>query len=430
MIPSAIQDACTLLLTHEPWYGHAAMEIHWIANNSISTMGVRLRADAEIECLYNEDFVARLSLRHLYAVIQHELDHVFLGHLLRCQSFEPELWNIAADMVVNGRRDHPRIGYDTKTYGAKALPMDENICWIPKHFPEECNAETYYGLLRNRLEQLREQNSDVSPAHEGKQERKSQALMPAENEVDTYLKPLIAGTSHPDRFPWQMDHHEVWSQGDSPVDQESYECALKNLRNRLGPKSRGQGSGDVSERISETTRSQVSWKSVLRSFIARCRMRGRKKSSPLRRNRRIDIFGLPGTIPGRRLRASVVVDTSGSVSSEELRLFFSEMEILQNQCTFSVLQWDHAFQGFWPEYKKGDYKRIQLKGRGGTDMVAPVKWLMQKSLLADCVIMFTDGYCNFPSPFGVPLLVVLTNENMTPPDWIRTARITHENGAR
>lgn len=427
MISQKLQEACTLLLTHEPWYGHAAIEIHWLAENSISTMGVRLRADSEIECLYNEEFVASLSIRHLYAVIQHELDHVFLGHLIRRQSFDPKLWNIATDMVINGKRESPRIGYDVSSYGAKALPMDDRIAWIPDDFPPTLNAEHYYKLLLQRLQEMK-QIPAGSESKDGKEKarRKTQSSQKSLKSED-YLKPFLEESSAQSN-PWQMDHHETWDHKNAPKDGEAMKAAVNSLLKRLGPRSIGKGmgqeSGSQQESIDEVKASEVSWKTILRNFIVRSRLRGRRRSTLLRRNRRIDLFGIPGTTRNRKLRASVVMDTSASVSEDEIQMFFGEMERLQSIASFSVLQWDYSYQSYWPEYKKGDFAKITLRGRGGTNMVAPIHWLIKEKKLADCVILFTDGFCNYPQPFGVPMLVVLTSQYSDwPPSWIVSTRL-------
>lgn len=53
----------------------------------------------------NPDFFATLSPPEAQGVLLHEVLHAALLHPLRRGTREPELWNLAADMVVNGMID-------------------------------------------------------------------------------------------------------------------------------------------------------------------------------------------------------------------------------------------------------------------------------------------------------------------------------------
>jgi predicted metal-dependent peptidase len=110
----------------------------------------------------------------------------------------------------------------------------------------------------------------------------------------------------------------------------------------------------------------------------------------------------------------VVVDVSGSISEKVLSQFFAEVERICHHARVDVLLWDAAFQGFFRNYRVGDWKRISLTGGGGTDMAAPVDWLVEHHAVGDCVVLLTDGICNWPAPRRFPLISVLSRPGAGP----------------
>ncbi len=111
---------------------------------------------------------------------------------------------------------------------------------------------------------------------------------------------------------------------------------------------------------------------------------------------------------------TVIVDTSGSVGSKELEQFFGEIDSISSRAKVHVLQWDHAFQGY-ADYRRGDWKKFKVNGRGGTDMAQPVKWLMENGMISDVTVMLTDGYCNYVGAEEVqfPFITVITTPEGT-----------------
>jgi predicted metal-dependent peptidase len=91
----------------------------------------------------------------------------------------------------------------------------------------------------------------------------------------------------------------------------------------------------------------------------------------------------------------------------------------------NVLQWDAAFQGYEP-YRRGDWKRIMCKGRGGTDMVGPMDWLIDNKLVPDCTILLTDGYTGWHQNINFPCITVITVPEGTVdgPPYGHTVRMT------
>ena len=146
-IEQKLGRARCLLLRYEPWYGHAAACIRWVSRDDVRTMGVRLMAEGAFECAYSNKFVEQLTPVELASVIQHEIEHVVRGHCGRRGSNSAELWNIAADMIVNGFRSKPNIGLKIKSAVA-VLPFADRICWMPEGWTEIRTVEACFKKLK------------------------------------------------------------------------------------------------------------------------------------------------------------------------------------------------------------------------------------------------------------------------------------------
>ena len=56
--------------------------------------------------IFNPTFVDKQDAKQLCGLVTHELLHAALQHVSRIREREPTLWNIAADIVVNGMIRH------------------------------------------------------------------------------------------------------------------------------------------------------------------------------------------------------------------------------------------------------------------------------------------------------------------------------------
>jgi predicted metal-dependent peptidase len=111
------------------------------------------------------------------------------------------------------------------------------------------------------------------------------------------------------------------------------------------------------------------------------------------------------------------VDTSGSISDEELSMFLAEIKgILKAVVSeVTVLSCDSVV------HEKAKINRItQLKdklvGGGGTNMAVGIQEALKEG---DIVVVFTDGETPWPEePVKKPVIAVLTQDNEVP-GWIK-----------
>jgi predicted metal-dependent peptidase len=109
----------------------------------------------------------------------------------------------------------------------------------------------------------------------------------------------------------------------------------------------------------------------------------------------------------------VALDTSGSVSREELREFLTEIDVLKAQVRADVTlhACDDKLDAAGP-WKFAMWEAVtlpeQVSGGGGTDFRPIFDWLRREKLNPDLLVYFTDADGRFPDqepPFPVLWLV-------------------------
>jgi len=140
----------------------------------------------------------------------------------------------------------------------------------------------------------------------------------------------------------------------------------------------------------------ISWKKELRHIIGSipCPYKKTMRVKNRRQPNRADILG---RVNDRKINVAVCVDTSGSVSDDELKYFFNELfniikdvktEVTLIQCDASVTSCDKIKD-------KSDVKKVKINGRGGTCFEPAFKYIKEEIPKMDkpsVVIYFTDGY--------------------------------------
>jgi predicted metal-dependent peptidase len=315
------------------------------------------------------------------AIVIHEALHVALRHVQRGDAlelregpqFQPKLWNIACDVIVN---QSIRVCHWCE------LPAD---VWLPEH----CLSQ----------EQLK-----VRPAQLWTAEELYQALRQSQPECPTVrvLASDLAGSGHTD----VSSNQETMEQG--------------IWRERLVRAQAGSAPSSVLRRMSaDIPKPAVRWESILRNFLV-ARLMPLTEASWARPSRRTLALGRsalwmePGIERQRGLRrAGVVIDTSGSIDNQLLSRFLSEINslIVKTGCEVVLIDCDAAVQQI-SVHRKPIYG-YTAKGGGGTDFRPAVDALRRTPL--DVAVYFTDLEGTFPDkkpPF--PFLWLATHDLAVP----------------
>lgn len=355
------------LLLREPYYGHLVVGVNKAAED-LSCL-VRLAPSArQVFFEVNPERWNAATDEQRLAALRHELVHLTLRHPLRAKGREQlDVWGMACDLVVNQLID--------TTHLPDALCV-EHFPWLSR----EQSADAYYQQLLPLFGEERRcggmPTAEWCVSHgfcQGSHGRWSDfAGLPSGvlSVLDTNVERLLIATARRTR-------KRGW--GHLPA-------ALVAALSALGQPP------------------ELPWRRLLRLFIAQS---GRTfvRNTISRRSKRYGT--VPGTKVKRRHKLTVAVDTSGSISDDELATFFGEIHaIWRRGTTVHVVEADAAVARDY-SYRGGIPKTV--KGRGGTSFDPVIRW--SNAHRADGLVYFTDGEAPAPTvPSRCPLLWVVTSD--------------------
>lgn len=373
-----LQIAVRRMARAHPFHAHLLSLGRFVHDESIETMGVTVRR-GELLFLYCPQFVLSCSLDELVGVLHHEVLHVLFGHLTADPARYPDCAarTIAEEVTVNEWVNEPLPGSPVLLEDYPALPAEED-------------TETRYRRLTRRRpravvatvddhgiwSEVRAAGALGEAAVLGAIERAARALTPEEI----------------GRLPERM-------------------------RDSIDNAGCGMAAGWAEEKLAADRAATIPWQAVLRKFVSTATTR---QPSYLRPSRRFP--ELVGVVPGstRRFgkpRVMVVIDTSGSMTSELLAQVAGELKTMATSHDVVVVECDAEIQRTYPF--AGELREV--RGGGGTDLRPPFEPAVLATIRPDVVVYFTDGegpaHGNAPH---VPVLWCLTPDGEAPATWGRT----------
>ena len=384
-------DQTFLKMLHtEPFYAFLMIQFEKILSNDVPIAGVSVDG-ASLKLYLNPETFCKFSLNSRVAIMRHEMLHVILEHFVRKGVRHHELFNIASDMAVNSLIDNlPSEDEVLQATGANGgLVLAEKF-----ELPPGQLSEWYYDELIERFPPNPQAQPSGNGDDEGDGEGESKGAKGSGNGEGT-----IRGQGE------YYDSHESWSEG-SPVSPELAKEIVKDAIQNAMKKSRGDIPGNLEEYIKELLRSDINWKSALRGFVARA-IQTNKKYTWKRPSKRYE--NNKGVSRDVVLNLAVAIDTSGSVATEELALFMGEIESIYNtvKCNIKFIQFDTKITSV-DDYTR-NYK-VNIKGRGGTDLCVPFDFLNEQKERYDGLVVFTDTFGPTPQKQTIPTLWGIVSE--------------------
>jgi predicted metal-dependent peptidase len=101
---------------------------------------------------------------------------------------------------------------------------------------------------------------------------------------------------------------------------------------------------------------------------------------------------------------------------------FTEIEAMSSRFKVFVTQFDHQVTDC-RRYHRGDWSKIDIKGRGGTCFVNAINWIKENQMVGKVNIVLTDGEAPWPEPEPFETIwVIVRNPKIVPP-WGQTIHI-------
>ena len=158
----------------------------------------------------------------------------------------------------------------------------------------------------------------------------------------------------------------------------------------------------------------VPWQKELKNILGTIRY-GYRTTFKKPNRRQPDRLDLPGKTADKIIKIVIGVDTSGSMSKNDIEMVFAEIFNIVKTCPteITVIECDSKIAK--EPYKVKSVKDIQtdIKGRGGTEFTPVVNWINEHNYKDALFIYFTDGCGEYsiPKPKVYKTIWILTNKN-------------------
>ena len=373
-----------------PFMGSVLQSLTISYGHTISTAGIMFNTDQKKwDMLINPFFFCKkMDTKNRKAILLHELSHITHKHPLRAPFMKISarkriLMNIAMDMAINQY--------------IKDLPKGCKQC--PPQGQGPCKNELCpgYGI-------------DIVDFYDTDEKTGAKTPWPLNRPMEDYYQLLIKRFEDPDEdenedgdgegnagggaesgdLPQTIDEH-MW---DAAAEEKDMLDATEDLMKRAMVKARlsfDELPGHVKELLEEikTRRAELNYKALIMSALKRHAAGHDRKHTWTRKSKRFG-YKAPGTKVGDLPRLELHIDSSGSISIEELNEFLGIVDqflkVGARKCSMSFF---HTALYGRQQYKMGhkiDKSQIQS---GGTDLTETLQDIMRRK--GDLSVIITDG---------------------------------------
>jgi predicted metal-dependent peptidase len=375
----SLAKASKELMLKEPFYGLLLMSLNKIWSNKLPTAGVRLNK-INYELAINPDFWESLPMEQKVGVLKHELLHIGFFHLVNFTKYaNKKVLNIAMDLEINQYIERSMLPED-------GMFLDT----FPELELEERKGTRYY---YDKLMELAQE-----------QEETMQCIMNAISNGESECElPNGQKINIPDH---DWEEIEQLDEATKKLIESQTKHIVEQVADQV-QKSRGIIPGEFEElleRLKQVDPPKFDWKGYMRRFAGKS-VKTYTKKSRRKYNKRLPEN--PGLKIRRHKHILAAIDTSGSVSTDELKEFLNELyHMKKTGADVTIIECDTAISYIGKFDPKKD---LEIHGRGGTDFQPVIDYYNEHQKEYSCLFYFTDGECSAPEGAKGNILWVLSS---------------------
>jgi predicted metal-dependent peptidase len=388
-----IEKTMVDLIFSQPFYATLLLNMRREITTKVPTLGVSVTD--QVNLYINPYFFASLQPKERVEVLIHECLHVINNHFVRFRDLEPQVF----DSTERSLQERVQDVMNASTLNQAAdYAINEYLPNLPKKlrcfddkgqalkFPEKDakgNPHPKAGKVMEGspclVKELKKQIPDVK--HREKMEYYYELLLKEqENNGQNQTGDVMV-----------IDDHSMWHEGNATEDQIT--DVVKEVVNKSLEQAQARNAGNIPSEILEAIEKlnhvPKDWRNDLQRFVAR-QIETLKHSTRKKRHRRYGIL-YPGSKKTPKMKLVVAIDSSGSVSNEELHQFFTEINRIHNlNVEVFVIECDAQVNN---AYEFDPKKPFEVKGRGGTQFAPVFDYIKEHKIEADGLIYLTDGEC-------------------------------------
>jgi len=309
---------------------------------------------------YNSKFINMLDTGQMMFLFCHELLHCAYDHMSRTGSRDRRIANIAMDYIVNADCINNNLG--------------KKITVVPVLYERKYDGWTWEAVYDDLMKNVKKISMDEL----------------AEMMLDEHLDGEGEGDGDGDKD----------GKGKRPKLSDAERQAIKDeFKEAMLSAAQASGAsnlpGGIRRMIKDLTEPKIDWREFIRQQIQSTVKNDYTYSIPSKKNFQTG-FSLPSMLKQTQIDVCIGLDTSGSITDDMARDFFSEVKAIMD--TFEdhrihLWCWDtqvHNPQEF-TAHGNDDIMDYEIKGFGGTDPTVCWDFMKNEGIEPKLLLMFTDG---------------------------------------
>jgi predicted metal-dependent peptidase len=410
------------LILKEPFYGFLLIMLNKIWNGKVvPTAGVS-KNGINYQLAINPEFWENLTENHRLGILKHELLHIAFQHLTAYHSYSNrELANVAMDMEINQYIERGWLPGDEYTKEEfenlktsvteavkkgledKTMTEDDARAELKKIPMRGVMIEDYPELDLDLKAGTRYYYDKLLKAQDDKDKNGTSGSQA----MDDLLDQIEEGQNPADHPTW--GEFENMSEAEKKLIEKQVDTLLRNAV-EMTQKKRGIVPGELSAYILEmdkVEKPKFDWRSYIRRFTG---VSSKVFTKKLRRKDNKRYSDNPGLKIKMRQHMLLAIDTSGSVSDDELKEFMNEIHHIHKAgVDITIIQCDAAIQSI--KSYTGKFGGIEFGGRGGTEFDPVLEYYNENLRKYTSLVYFTDGECYTSVKPKAPVLWVLSERS-------------------
>ncbi len=393
-LDTKLSAARTRLILDKPFLGALVLRLPMLAADP---KWCKTTATDARTFYYNATYVEGLTLEQTQFMLAHEALHCALSHFARREHRGRHRWDLACDLAIN-----PLLVKDGLKPPPGALYMDQF---------EGLTAEEIYPAIADLEDDTETLDQHIYDQENGSSERSS-------GHGNTPPQPDAQGGNRPEV---EIDPDQGGAPQPPPLSENERQQLSVQWQQRLAGAAQqalqaGKLGGGLARLVDHLLQPQLPWRMLLAKYMTAV---SRDDYTYTRPSRREGAAIFP-SLRSAQVDIVVALDTSGSVSVDEMREFMSEIGAIKGQVrarvTLHACDAELAADGPWEFEPWEEFKLpVDLKGGGGTRFTPVFDWVHSRDRQPDLLVFFTDAEGEFPAqePF-YPVLWLVKGKTKVP----------------
>ena len=394
-----ITQAKVAMLFDHPFFGNLAIGLEAIEKKN---MRIKTMATDGRHLFYDPDFVLNTPLSQLTGVISHEVLHCALNHISR-RNGRDERWQLATDFAANDiviqTFDLPEgVLISGRIPGTDEF-KDKNAEFIYSKLPEPIKITIKF----NPMDSHDEWEGWGNGKGEGKDKKDG--------------KDTSDGSSQNGQVDGATGEKPQNGDGDSEEDDLEAEWRERVAQAATSARMQGKFPAHLETIVGNLLQPKLNWKAILRDMIVSC-AKSDFRIIPPNKKHLWRGFYLP-SVYGEEINIAVAIDSSGSISDDEITEFLSEVKGICDQYdnyTIHLFICDAAIHQRVELHPYEPLPKI-IGGRGGTSFIPPIKKAEEEHLQITAFVYLTDLFGPFPEQPTFPVIWVSVSPEDVKPPW-------------